>query len=170
MSSCLTPLFCAALACALASAAQPAGEAAKTRSDWFKDAQWGVFTHYLTGANMSAEEWNKRVDSFDVKALAGQLEASGCKYYFLTLGQNSGHYCSPNAAYDKYSGVQPSKCSKRDLVAEIQAALAQKGIKMLLYLPCQVPNQDPVAQKGFGLPEGHWTSPLMKRSRENGVR
>jgi hypothetical protein len=101
---------------------------------------------------MSAAEWNKRVDAFDVPGLVKQLEATGCRYCVITLGQNSGHFCSPNAAYDKYAGIQPSKCSKRDLVKDIHAALAPTGIKLMLYLPCQAPNADPVAQKGFGLP------------------
>jgi len=143
-----------------ASAWAAENDAAQRRTDWFKDAQWGVFTRYLTDAGMSAEEWNKRVDAFDVPGLVKQLEATGCRYYMITLGQNSGHFCSPNAAYDKYAGIQPSKCSKRDLVADISAALAPKGIKVMLYLPCQTPNADPVAQKGFGLPQGAKDQPI----------
>ncbi|MGD0088890.1 MAG: discoidin domain-containing protein [Planctomycetota bacterium] len=160
MSSFLTTTaICAAIAIASA-AAQVADTPRSNRTDWFKDAQWGVFTHYLTGANMSAADWNKRVADFDVPGLAKQLEAIGCKYYFITLGQNSGHYCSPNAAYDKYAGIAPSKCSTRDLVADIQAAIAPKGIKMMLYLPCQASNADPVAQKGFGLAQGTRDQPI----------
>ncbi len=129
-------------------------------TDWFKQAGWGVFTHYLTDANMSAEEWNRRVDAFDVPGLALQLEGIGCRYYVITLGQNSGHLCSPNAAYDRYAGIQPSKCSKRDLVADFHTALAPKGINLMLYLPCQTPNAEPRAQKGFGLPEGSKDQPI----------
>ncbi|MEI6150256.1 MAG: alpha-L-fucosidase, partial [bacterium] len=143
-----------------ASAWAAENDAAQRRTDWFKGAQWGVSTRYLTDAGMSAEEWNKRVDAFDVPGLVKQLEATGCRYYVITLGQNSGHFCSPNAAYDKYAGIQPSKCSKRDLVKDIHAALAPKGIKLMLYLPCQAPNADPVAQKGFGLPQGAKDQPI----------
>ena len=146
-----------------ASAWAAENDAAQRRTDWFKDAQWGVSTRYLItdkDKGMSAEEWNKRVDAFDVPGLAKQLEATGCRYYVITLGQNSGHFCSPNAAYDKYAGIQPSKCSKRDLVADIHAALAPKGIKLMLYLPCQTPYGDPVAQKGFGLPQGAKDQPI----------
>jgi hypothetical protein len=147
-----------------ASAWAAENDAAQRRTDWFKDAQWGVSTRYLVDMEkdkgMSAEEWNKRVDAFDVPGLAKQLEATGCRYYVITLGQNSGYFCSPNAAYDKYAGIQPSKCSKRDLVADISAALAPKGIKVMLYLPCQAPNADPVAQKAFGLPQGAKPQPI----------
>lgn len=125
--------------------AQEAGLGTKHRTDWFRDARWGVFTHYLTGPEMSSQEWNARVNAVDVTALAAQLEEIGTKYYFITLGQNSGHYCSPNATYDAYVGIQPSKCSQRDLVADIYDAVQPKGIKLLVYLPAGAPNQDPIA-------------------------
>ena len=117
----------------------------KHRTDWFKAAGWGVFTHYLTGPEMSAEEWNRRVKAFDVAGLAAQLAEIGTKYYYITLGQNSGHYCSPNATYDSYVGIKPSKCSTRDLVADLYQALHPKGIKLLVYLPAGAPDQDPAA-------------------------
>ena len=50
------------------------------RTDWFKRAGWGVFTHYLTGPDTSAEDWSRRVSAFDVPALARQLETTGCRY------------------------------------------------------------------------------------------
>ncbi|MCY3021374.1 MAG: discoidin domain-containing protein [Planctomycetota bacterium] len=152
----------AMLVCLLAVAAAGGEEAApaKHRTDWFKDAQWGVFTHYLTGANTTAAAWNQQVEKFDVAGLGKQLEGIGCRYYVITLGQNSGHYCSPNAAYDKYVGIQPSKCSTRDIVAEIHEAISPKGIKLMLYLPCQAPNADPIAQKGLGLAQGARDQPI----------
>jgi len=115
------------------------------RTDWFHEAQWGVLTHYLTDQTTSAEEWSRQVDQFDVPGLAGQLESAGIKYYFITIGQNSGHYCSPNATYDSIAGITPSRCSRRDLVAELADALAAKGIRMMVYLPAGAPNREPQA-------------------------
>jgi hypothetical protein len=138
--------------------AAPAAE--PHRTDWLHQAQWGIFTHYLTGPKTTAEAWNRQIDAFDVPGLAKQLEATGCRYYVITLGQNSGHYCAPNEAYDRIAGIQPGKYAKRDLVSDIHAALAPKGIRLMLYLPCQVPNADPVAQKAFGLPQGARDQPL----------
>jgi len=83
-------------------------------TDWFKDAGWGVFTHYLTANETTAEDWNKQVDNFDLTGLADQLESVGAKYYFITIGQNSGHFCAPNETYDSIVGIRPSKCSTRD--------------------------------------------------------
>ena len=115
-------------------------------TDWFRDARWGVLTHYLESpashalpGTTSADDWNRRVDSFDAGALADQLAEVGAKYYFITLGQNSGHYCSPNAAYDQIVGRVPSLCSKRDLPADLYAALSKKGIRLMLYIPAHPP-------------------------------
>ena len=70
-------------------------------TDWFHDARWGVMTHYLGappstagGAELTAEQWNRQVDAFDVPGLADQVASTGAKYLLFTLGQNSGHYCA----------------------------------------------------------------------------
>ena len=123
-------------------------------TDWFHDARWGAFTHYLGappssdgGGELTADAWNAQVDAFDVAGLAQQLEATQARYHFITLGQNSGHYCSPNATYDAIVGIQPSKCSRRDLVADIASALEPMGVRLLVYLPAGAPAADPVAME-----------------------
>ena len=116
-------------------------------TDWFRDCRWGVFTHYLVSKELSVRQWNRRVESFDVKHLANRLAAIGAPYYVITIGQNSGHYCSPNATYDGFVGIRPSKCSRRDLVADLYEALESKGIRLLVYLPSGAPDQDDVAKK-----------------------
>ena len=135
--------------CAGIASATEQGAADARRTDWFRDAKWGVFTHYLGSADLSAEEWNRRVDGFDAEGLARQLEAVGAAYYFITLGQNSGHFCAPNATYDRCVGIEPSKCSRRDLVADLYQALHPRGIRLLVYLPAGAPDQDPVAVKAL---------------------
>ncbi len=119
------------------------------RSDWLYHTQWGVFVDFLGapassmgGSEVTAEEWNQRTDAFDAKGLARQLHEMQAPYLFITLGQNSGHYCSPNAAYDRIVGHCPSKCSRRDLVADLYEALAPFGIKLLVYLPALGPAAD----------------------------
>ena len=80
------------------------GQAVRSNTDWFQQARWGVMTHYLGappsssgGAELTAEAWNQQVDAFDVSGLADQAASTGAKYLLLTIGQNSGHFCSPNA-------------------------------------------------------------------------
>jgi hypothetical protein len=115
------------------------------RTDWFHRARWGAASHFLVEPALSVDDWNRRVDAFDVDGLARVLADAGAGYYWLTIGQNSGHYCSPNATYDEFVGLSPSKCSRRDLIADLQAALAPHGIPLMVYLPSGAPAADPVA-------------------------
>ena len=89
-------------------------------------------THYLGappstagGAELTAEQWNRQEDVFDMPGLADQVASTGAKYLLFTLGQNSGHYCAPNPTYDKLVGIEPSKCSRRDLIADLAQALGK---------------------------------------------
>ena len=118
-------------------------------------------THYLADwrarvdkEEMSVEKWNDLVDHFDVEGLARQLEAVGAGYYLITIGQNSGYYLSPNATYDKLVGIQPSKCARRDLVADLYEPLHKRGILLLVYLPAGAPDGDAVAMKGLEYQRG----------------
>jgi len=140
----------------------------RSSTDWFRDLKWGVFCHYLAapassagGAEVSAEDWNAQIDGFNVTGLAEQLAAVGAPYVFLTIGQNSGHYCAPNPTYDSCVGIAPSKCSRRDLVSDLHEALRARDIRLLVYLPSGAPAADPVGaerlqwQWGY---EGGWPS------------
>jgi alpha-L-fucosidase len=118
----------------------------RTNTAWFKQCGWGVFTHYLADrasargpTGMTPDEWNRRVDHFDVPGLVAQLGSIGAPYYLITLGQNSGFYCSPNETYDALVGERPSRLSKRDLVGELAEALSARGIRLLVYLPSHAP-------------------------------
>jgi hypothetical protein len=124
-------------------------------TDWVKDAKYGVFMHFLPGDDRQLSQ----VKDFDVEFLAKQLEAAGARYFVITLGQNSGYFISPNAAYARYTGYAAGeKCSTRDLPLDLFKALQPRGIKLMLYLPCQVPNQDARAQRAFGMREAPRTS------------
>ena len=125
-------------------------------TDWFQAARYGVFVHLLPGSDAQLA----LVKSIDTDALAGEVEAMGAKFMVLTLGQNTGYYISPNAVYDRYTGYAPGeRCSSRDLPLDLYHALHARGIKLMLYLPCQTPNEDPRAQKAFGLPQGRDNQP-----------
>jgi hypothetical protein len=132
-----------------------------SNADWLRKAKYGVFMHFLpSDATMLA-----RVQAFDVEALASQLEAVGAGYFVLTLGQNSGYFNAPNSEYDRVTGYAPGeRCSKRDLPADLATALRARGIRLLLYLPCQVPNEDRRSQAAFGLPQGRKDQPIDLQS------
>ena len=126
-------------------------------TDWLQAAGWGVFLCFLDSpasstevSDTSAEDWNRRVDGFDVAALALQLEAIGAKYLCITLGQNSGHYCSPNTTYDSIVEIEPSKLSRRDLIADLHSELHRKGIQLMVYLTSGAPDMDAIAVGKLG--------------------
>ena len=126
-------------------------------TDWLRDARLGAFMHFLPGDAKSLA----KVDDFDVPALTRQLKEMGAAYFVLTLGQNSGFFNAPNAAYDQFLGsAAGERCSKRDLPLDLYRALQPEGIRLMLYLPCQTPNQDSRAQRAFGLPEGKKDQPI----------
>jgi hypothetical protein len=126
--------------------------AQSNRAAWMPEAQWGVMTHYLADwqarvhhLDMNVELWNKLVDGFQVDEIAKQLESAGARYYQISIGQNSGYYLSPNKTYDRLTGIQPGKCSRRDLVADLADALSKRGIRLLVYLPSGGPGGDKAA-------------------------
>ena len=111
--------------------------------------RWGIFVHYLadgasnrTAVDLPVEEWNRRVDSFDVERFAGCVAAAGAAWVGFTLGQNSGYYCSPNPVYDGFVGRTPSRLSRRDLLGDLSAALARRGVRTMAYLPSHAPGLD----------------------------
>jgi hypothetical protein len=133
---------------------------AQDRAQWMREVRWGVMNHYLAdwlargsglppnapAPPMTVERWNDLVDHFNVDGLAQQLQAVGAGYYQISIGQNSGYYLSPNATYDRLTGISPSKCSRRDLVADLAAALSKRGIRLMVYLPAGAPNGDAAAK------------------------
>lgn len=111
-------------------------------TDWLREAKWGLFTHYLVHMpsapvpeNMTAEIWNKKVNSFQIKKFADQLVELKVPYFFITIGQGGGYYCSPNKTHERLFGPGNGKLSNRDLVFELAKELSSRGIKMCVYLP-----------------------------------
>lgn len=143
-------------------------------TEWFAECGWGILCHWLGTspgpdgrAALSAEKWNRQVDDFDVRGLADQLAAVRAPYFFITIGQNSGHFLAPNAAYDKHVAIKPSRCSRRDLVADLYECLHPRGIELLVYLPSGAPAADPVAVKRL---EWEWGFEDERGSRRTGKR
>jgi hypothetical protein len=153
-----------------------AGEA-HDRSAWMQQARWGVMNHYLADwiarnekMEMNVEVWNKIIDRFDVEGLAKQIESVGAGYYLITIGQNSGYYLAPNAMYDSYVGIRPSKCSQRDLVTDLYQALHKRGIKLMVYLPSAAPAGDRVAVNALQWERGAYRNREFQLKWEKVIR
>ncbi len=148
----------------------------RANTDWFMQCRWGVLTHYLADSasnmkpiDLTADDWNRRIDAFDVDGLARQLADAHVPYFFITIGQNSGFYLSPNQAYDEIVGISPSKCSRRDLVADLARAFEPYGIRLMVYLPGGAPGADAVAKERLESPrDGRMTT--LQRHWETVVR
>jgi hypothetical protein len=147
------------------------------RAAWMQSARWGVMTHYLADwqarthhLDMSVAEWNKLVDGFDVEALSKQLQTAGVRYYQITIGQNSGYFLAPNAAYDRLTGIAPTKCSRRDLVSDLAEALDKRGIRLLVYLPSGAPAQDKAAVAALQWQNGPYPNSEFQRKWEQVIR
>jgi S-formylglutathione hydrolase FrmB len=117
------------------------------RAEWMREAKYGVFIHFLGGG----DGWNREVEAFDAAGFARDCHAAGAAYAVLTLGQNSGYYCSPNATYDQLTGHKAGeRCSTRDLPADVARELAVYGIRLMLYLPSRSPQRDAEAMEKLG--------------------
>ncbi len=160
----------------LGALALPAAAGA-ANTDWMRAGKYGVFFHYLQGG----PEYQKAVDSFNVDRFAEQAASTGAAWVVLTLGQNSGYYCSPNATYERIIGCAPhARCSRRDLPMEVSKALAKRHIRLMLYLPSRAPQQDPQAMAALGdVNEGqpapqvftaHWSDVIREWSTRYGPR
>ncbi len=131
------------------------------RTDGFMQARYGVMMHFGVGPHNVA-----LVDKFDVERLAEQLQEVGAGYFMLMLGQNSGCYAAPNAAYDEITSRSPGeKCSIRDLPLELYRALHPRGIKLMLYLPANPPDVPEIRQQFGWDPQVEAGRPTPKRDR-----
>jgi alpha-L-fucosidase len=150
---------------------------AQDRAAWMKEAHWGVMTHYLADwksremkEQMTVEKWNDMVNHFDVEGLAEQLKSVGAGYYLITIGQNSGYYLAPNATYDRLVGIQPSKCSRRDLLADLYDALHKQDIRLMVYLPSGAPAGDATAREALQWQNGPYRNREFQLKWEQVIR
>ena len=149
------------------------------RAAWMQNPRyaWGVMTHYLAdwqarvnkldvSAKGFVDQWNKMIDGFDVEGMAKRIEQVGVGHYQISIGQNSGYYLSPNPAYDKIVGITPSKCSRRDLVADFAESLRKRDIKLMVYLPSGAPAQDKQACASLEWLNGPYANKNFQRKWE----
>jgi len=150
----------------LASTASPAPHNPDT--DWFKDAGYGVFVHWLWDVQnvggrantrgkppVSLDEW---VNGFDTEKFADQMKEAGAGYVMFTMMQRTRYICAPNETYEKLTGYKRGEAtSHRDLVEDLYRSLHKRGIPLMLYWTGDGPRQDKQAATGLGGWPGHIT-------------
>jgi hypothetical protein len=120
-------------------------------TSWMMKAKYGLFMHYqyriLLGysiatkpsfpapSQMTAPEWNRLVNGFDVKGFANQMAEGKVGWVMFCLDD---HYfawpCAPNKAFSEFTGYAPGeKCSRRDLIMDLADALNAKGVRLICY-------------------------------------
>lgn len=176
MKQTLRAFACFFLITGLASRWVVAGES-PNRAAWMRSAHWGVETYFeaktrseVDGSPMTVERWNELVDRFDVEKLAAQLKAVGAGYCVITVGQDSGYYLAPNATYDRLVGIQPSKCARRDLVADLATALNRQGMRLLINLAARAPNREPAAVRALEWKSGPYRNREFQMKWESVIR
>jgi hypothetical protein len=143
-------------------------------TDWFHDAGWGVFVHYLWDVqNVGGREntqgkppttWDALVREFDTDRFAEQVRETGAPYVFFTMMQRTRYLIAPNATYDRLTGYKPGEaCSTRDLVADLYRSLEKRGIKLMLYWTGDGPREDAQAAQDLG----GWTGQVSDQYVQN---
>lgn len=157
----------------------PAVAAAGTGdTSWMREGRFGIFVHYqyriLLGtsiatkpkfpdpARMTAEEWNRFVDGFDVRGFADQAAEARVGWVIFCIDD---HYyawpCAPNQTFDRDTGYAPGeKCSRRDLILELADALNARGVKLICYFAgLNGYMKDPKVSAGLGDDRDNRTPP-----------
>jgi hypothetical protein len=138
-----------------------AGQTRVNRTQFMRDAKYGLFFHYLPGVNNipaalnsttgyadSAQMnystgrsiWAQTVQNFDATGFASDVAETGAGYVIFAIGQTGGYYCAPSTNYETATGTWRGEfTSQRDLIAAIADALALKSIKTMVYIASDGP-------------------------------
>ena len=144
-----------AITLAFALLASPSATDATTyhpRAAWMGECGWGI-TISLSAVNRdgpngltnrtitTVEEWNDLVNAFDVAALVAQLVELRTCWVFLCVGSVDGWFVAPNPVLDGILSIPAaeSHSSRRNLIADLGAALKGTGIRLGVYLPSNPP-------------------------------
>jgi len=125
-------------------------------TDWFSQAKYGVFMHFLPGDAKGLA----LVKDFDVEASPANWPTWGEVFRDYSGAELRIHEFAQRRLREAHRLRPGERCSTRDLPLDLYRALQPKGIRLMLYLPCQVPNEDVRAQKAFGLPQGAKDQPI----------
>jgi alpha-L-fucosidase len=117
------------------------------RTQWFRQARFGLFIHFGLYAIPARGEWvmsNERLSKRDYqsyfqefnpvhynpRAWAKAAKAAGMKYAVLTAKHHDG-FCLFDSAYTDYKATKTP--AGRDLVAEFLSAFREEGLRVGLY-------------------------------------
>ena len=105
------------------------------RSDptWFQNARYGMMVHWtqrsvpLQGA---PKPYEQAVADFDVEKFADTMKSTGAGFVVFTTSHAMHYFPGPLKSLD---AILPGRTAKRDLPADLAAALNKRGMKLFLY-------------------------------------
>lgn len=109
--------------------------AAALRADtaWMRRPGYGLQFHWTTHSQPRSGPrlpYDAAVAAFDAEAFAAMVASTGAGHVILTTSHAEHYFPAPVAAIDR---LLPGRTARRDLVADLIAALAQRGIRLILY-------------------------------------
>ena len=157
-------------------------------TDWFKNAKYGLFVHYLEIEQNNPENrygfsqgkktsWDECVQEFNTDLFAKGASDTGAGYVVFTIMQKRRYMIAPNEAFNKYSGFKTGEaCSTRDLIADLITSLNKYNIKLILYFTADgiyddgdasklIGNHNVADYKGF---HNKWTAVIREYSMRYG--
>ncbi len=117
---------------------------------WMSEGLFGVMVHWtartMPRTGIPEADWNKRVDAFPVESFVDTLAAAGAQWLIFTCGHCGDAFCAPNPAIEKYF---PGHCSRRDLIAELGAALHRRGMRLVVYFQTEIDHESDSMREAF---------------------
>ena len=122
------------------------------RSAWLAKAGYGLGLHWtaqsLPRGKRAPMPFARAVERFDVSRLAAQCDEAGAGWLLFTISHALQYLPFPSARMD---AALPGRTCERDLMGELAAALARRGIRLIFYYPSTATREDPDWQKACGL-------------------
>jgi hypothetical protein len=97
---------------------------------WLGAGTIGLSTHYFP---LSPDQVEATARTFDVNAVAGQLADAGASWFVFTLQHQNWLLMAPNKAFGEIVG-STKYAATRDVAAELADALAERNIRLVLYV------------------------------------
>jgi len=109
--------------------------AIKLRADtaWFQQARYGIMVHWTKQSmprNGEPKPYDQAVSDFNVEAFADQMKQTGAGFVLITTSHAFQYFPAPLKSLDN---ILPGRTSRRDLVADLAAALSKRGLRLMLY-------------------------------------
>ncbi len=112
-----------------------AAKAMRAQADvnWFRDGGFGLMVHWTSQTmprHGEALPYAQAVERFDVETFAQQVAQTGARFVTLTTSHGQMYFPAPLPELDE---ILPGRTTRRDLIADLAAALERRGIRLMLY-------------------------------------